>query len=57
MIGARYLVYVKMALSGMSAFKTALKEARADGEVTTEEKFMIAMAFFMGLFATVRDDK
>ena len=57
MIGAKYLVYIKMALSGMSAFKQALKEARKDGEVTAEEKFMIALAFFMGLFATVLDDE
>lgn len=56
MLGARYIIYIKMALSGIKAVKEAIKEAKADGEVTAEEKFMIALAFFMGLFASVMDE-
>ena len=56
MIGSRYIIYIKMVLSGMNALKTAITEAKVDGKITTEEKFAIGMAFFMGLFASIIGD-
>ncbi len=57
MVGAKYFIYIRMALGGMAAMKKAITEAKADGEVTAEEKFAIGMAFFMGLFASVIGDE
>ena len=57
MLGAKYFIYIKMAIGGMSAIKKAIIEAKADGEVTAEEKFAIGMAFFMGLFASIIGDE
>lgn len=57
MLGSKYLIYAKMALSGIKAVKQAIVEAKSDGVVTTEEKFIIALAFFMGLFASVIGDE
>lgn len=55
MLGAKYLIYIKMALSGMAAVKQAIAEAKEDGEISAEEKFAIVMAFFIGIFSTMID--
>ena len=57
MVGTKYFIYIKMAIGGMNAMKKAITEAKADGEVTAEEKFAIGMAFFVGLFASVIGDE
>lgn len=49
----RYLPYIKIALQGLTAVRRAIVEAEADGEITTDEKIGIALAFFMALFATI----
>jgi len=51
----KYGIYIKAALGAITAMKEAVIEAKKDGEVTADEKFMIGIAFFVGLISSLTE--